>query len=94
MVHAITLCCFCFPLSILCFKNLIFQPANSRLAHRLQKAVTRQPAKRPGSIGIRTGVRYGSRGHTRAPVPVFARGFRENMFLEFVQGADTRAALF
>jgi len=87
MVHAITLCCFCYPLSILCFKNLIFQPANSRLAHRLQKAVTRQPAKRPG-------VRYGSRGHTRAPVPVFAKCFREDMFLEFVQGADTRAASF
>ncbi|MBW2054646.1 MAG: hypothetical protein JRI29_02930 [Deltaproteobacteria bacterium] len=40
------------------------------------------------------GVRYGSRGHTRAFVPVFARGFGADMFLDLVRGTDTTAGSF
>jgi alkaline phosphatase len=40
------------------------------------------------------GVQYGSRGHTRALVPVFAKGSGADMFLDLVRGTDTTAASF
>jgi len=40
------------------------------------------------------GVQYGSRGHTRALVPVFARGFGADLFLDLVQGTDATAGSF
>jgi len=40
------------------------------------------------------GVQYGSRGHTRALVPVFARGFGADMFLDLLRGTDTTAGSF
>lgn len=40
------------------------------------------------------GVQYGSKGHTRALVPVFAQGFDADMFLDLVDGIDTKAGSF
>ncbi len=40
------------------------------------------------------GVQYGSKRHTRALVPVFAKGFGAEMFLDLVDGVDTKAGLF
>ena len=40
------------------------------------------------------GVQYGSRSHTRALVPVFARGFGSDMFLDLVRGRDFTAGSF
>jgi alkaline phosphatase len=40
------------------------------------------------------GVQYGSRGHTRALVPVFAKGSGADLFLDLVQGTDATAGSF
>jgi alkaline phosphatase len=40
------------------------------------------------------GVQYGSRGHTRALVPVFAKGFGADLFLDLVRGRDATAGSF
>ena len=40
------------------------------------------------------GVQYGSRGHTRALVPVFAKGLGADLFLDLVQGTDAKAGVF
>jgi alkaline phosphatase len=40
------------------------------------------------------GVQYGSKGHTRALVPVFAKGFGAEIFFDLVDGIDTKAGLF
>jgi alkaline phosphatase len=40
------------------------------------------------------GVQYGSKGHTRALVPVFAKGVDAEMFFDLIDGVDTRSASF
>jgi alkaline phosphatase len=40
------------------------------------------------------GVQYGTKGHTRTLVPVFAKGFDAEMFLDLVDGVDTKAGSF
>jgi alkaline phosphatase len=40
------------------------------------------------------GVQYGSKGHTRALVPVFAKGFDAGMFIDLTDGIDARAGSF
>jgi alkaline phosphatase len=40
------------------------------------------------------GVQYGSKGHTRALVPVFAKGLGAEMLLDLVDGVDAKAGSF
>jgi alkaline phosphatase len=40
------------------------------------------------------GVQYGAKGHTRTLVPIFAKGFGAEMFLDLVDGIDAKAGLF